>query len=111
MTNPMHILLRPKISPSPSAAIQGRLTALQANLILNRTGETFWQAESYTLGFVMSPSISVLRHLENNRKPIRNFRGRVRMPTRGGHGKKRLDTRVEAAETSVCAPNLIPKLL
>ena len=33
------------------------------------------------------------------------------MTTRGGHGKKRLDTSVEAADTSVCATNLIPKLL
>ena len=81
-------------------------------MILNRTGETFWQAESYTLGFVMSPSISVLRHLS---KTIENnsvtFVVEVRMPTRGGHGKKRLDTSVESADTSVCATNLIPKLL
>jgi len=105
---------RPAASQDQSEPVccnPGKLTALQANLILNRTGETFWQAESYTLGFVMSPSISVLRHLENNRKQLRNFRGRVRMPTRGGHGKKRLDTSVEAADTSVCATNLIPKLL
>ena len=96
----------------PVCCNPGRLTALQANLILNRTGETFWQAEAYTLGFVMSPSISVLRHLS---KTIENnsvtFVVEVRMPTRGGHGKKRLDTSVEAADTSVCATNLIPKLL
>src|SRR5438876_4967641 len=41
--------------------------------------------------------------IENNRKQLRNFRGRVRMPTRGGYGKKRLDTSVEAADRSVCA--------
>ena len=91
-------------------------------MILNRAGETFWQAESYTLGFVMSPSISVLRHLsktlENNSvkaglvERAEDFSwSSAHANERGVHLKKRLDTSVEAADTSVCATNLIQKLL
>jgi len=47
LSNPVHVRLGPKISPSRlRQSLQGT-TARQANLILRRTGETFWQAESY----------------------------------------------------------------
>ena len=81
MANPMHVLLRPKISPSPSAAIQPD----------RAPGE--FDSESYggdvLAGGVLHPWVRhepeyfrIAASIENNRKQLRNFRGRVRMPTR-----------------------------
>ena len=90
----------------PVCCNPGRLTALQANLILNRTGETFWQAESYTLGFVMSPSISVLRHLS---KTIENnsvtFVVECECQREAATGKS-ASTRVSRRQTRVSAPRI-----
>ena len=47
MANHVHVLLLPKVSPSRLLQSLKGATARQANLILGRTGETFWQAESY----------------------------------------------------------------
>jgi type I restriction enzyme R subunit/putative DNA methylase len=47
LANHVHVLLLPKISPSRLLQSLKGSTARQANLILGRTGETFWQAESY----------------------------------------------------------------
>jgi REP element-mobilizing transposase RayT len=43
----IHVLLLPKVSPSRLLQSLKGATARQANLLLGRTGETFWQAESY----------------------------------------------------------------
>ena len=47
MANHVHVLLLPKIAPSRLLNSLKGVTARQANLLLGRTGETFWQAESY----------------------------------------------------------------
>ncbi|HLK68890.1 MAG TPA: transposase [Bryobacteraceae bacterium] len=47
MANHLHLLVLPKISPSRVMQSLKGATARQANLILRRTGELFWQAESY----------------------------------------------------------------
>ena len=47
LANHVHVLLLPKISSSRLLQSLKGSTARQANLILGRTGETFWQAESY----------------------------------------------------------------
>jgi putative transposase len=49
MPNHVHILLWPMPNFTPSEILKSRKrhTARQANLILGRTGETFWQRESY----------------------------------------------------------------
>ena len=47
MANHVHVLLLPKVPPSRLLQSVKGATARQANLILGRTGETFWQAESY----------------------------------------------------------------
>ena len=47
LSNQVHLLLLPKISPSRLLQSLKGAAARQANLILGRTGETFWQAESY----------------------------------------------------------------
>ena len=47
MANHVHLLVRPLIKPSEALRrIKGR-SAREANLMLCRTGEPFWQAESY----------------------------------------------------------------
>jgi putative transposase len=47
MPNHIHPLLLPKISPSRLMQSLKGVTAREANCIRGRTGETFWQAESY----------------------------------------------------------------
>src|SRR6266849_4243219 len=47
MSNHVHVLLLPKVSPSRLLQSLKGATAREANRILGRTGETFWQAESY----------------------------------------------------------------
>jgi len=47
MANHVHVLLLPNISPSRLLQSLKGATARQANLLLGRTGERFWQAESY----------------------------------------------------------------
>jgi len=47
MSNHVHLLLLPKIAASRVLQSLKGATARQANLILGRTGETFWQTESY----------------------------------------------------------------
>jgi REP element-mobilizing transposase RayT len=47
MANHVHVLLLPKVSASRLLCSVKGATARQANLLLGRTGEAFWQAESY----------------------------------------------------------------
>jgi putative transposase len=47
LSNHLHLLLLPKIAPSRLLQSLKGATARQANRILGRTGEMFWQAESY----------------------------------------------------------------
>jgi len=47
MANHVHVLLCPKINPSRLLQSLKGSTAREANRTLSRTGEPFWQAESY----------------------------------------------------------------
>jgi REP element-mobilizing transposase RayT len=47
LTNHVHVLLLPKVSPSRLLQSLKGATARAANIVLGRTGEPFWQAESY----------------------------------------------------------------
>ena len=47
MANHVHVLLLPQVPPSLLSQSLKGTTARQANVLLGRTGETFWQAESY----------------------------------------------------------------
>ena len=47
LANHMHLLLLPKIAPSRLLQSLKGAAARKANRILGRTGESFWQAESY----------------------------------------------------------------
>ena len=47
MANHVHLLVLPRASPSQFMQAIKRYTAREANRLLRRTGEPFWQAESY----------------------------------------------------------------
>jgi putative transposase len=47
MSNHVHVLLRPKVAPGRLLRALKGTTAREANRILGRTGESFWQKESY----------------------------------------------------------------
>jgi putative transposase len=47
MANHVHVLLLPLVSPPRLLRALKGSTAREANRILGRAGETFWQAESY----------------------------------------------------------------
>jgi REP element-mobilizing transposase RayT len=47
MANHVHVLLLPKVSPSRLMKSLKGCTAREANRLLGRTGEPFWQRESY----------------------------------------------------------------
>ena len=67
MANHVHLLLRPLIKSSEALRrIKGR-SAREANLKLCRTGEPFWQAESYDHWIRNDEEMSrVIRYIENN---------------------------------------------
>jgi len=67
MANHVHVLLLPKVWPSRLLQSLKGATARQANLLLHRTGETFWQAESYD-HWVRSQSEwdRIAAYIENN---------------------------------------------
>src|SRR5437667_12340778 len=47
MANHVHLLVRPRVSPSRFLQTLKGYTAREANRLLGRTGQPFWQAESY----------------------------------------------------------------
>lgn len=47
MANPVHVLVRPMIPPSRLLQTLKGFSARMANRLVDRTGEPFWQAESY----------------------------------------------------------------
>src|SRR6266436_4058583 len=107
-----------EISPSRLLQSMKGFTARQTNLILNRTGEPFWQAESYYHWVRNEPEyFRIAAYIENNPVKARLVEraedfswSSANANERGVPSKKRLDTSVEAADTSVCATNLIPKV-
>ncbi len=47
MANHVHLLALPRVAPSRFLQTLKGYTARQANLLLKRTGQPFWQSESY----------------------------------------------------------------
>jgi type I restriction enzyme R subunit/putative DNA methylase len=67
MANHVHLLVRPFIKPGEALRkIKGR-SAREANLLLSRTGERFWQAESYDHWVRNAEEATrITRYVENN---------------------------------------------
>jgi REP element-mobilizing transposase RayT len=105
MSSHVHVLLLPRISPSKLLQSMKGATAREANRILGRTGETFWQAESYDHWVRDEEELGRIgAYIENN--PVK-----ARLVTRaedyrwssaGARGKS-AETSLGAADTSVRA--------
>src|SRR4051812_40508156 len=67
MANHVHLLILPKINPSRLLQSLKGATAREANRLLGRTGEPFWQKESYD-HWVRSPAefCRIRGYIENN---------------------------------------------
>jgi putative transposase len=67
MANHVHVLLLPEISPSRLLKSLKGHTAREANRILGRTGEPFWQRESYDHWVRNSTEFArIAAYIENN---------------------------------------------
>jgi REP element-mobilizing transposase RayT len=67
MANHVHLLIQPKISPSVLMKALKGATAREANRLLARTGEPFWQKESYDHWVRNDTEFQSIRaYIENN---------------------------------------------
>ena len=105
MSNHVHVLVLPKISPSKLMQSLKGATAREANRVLGRTGETFWQAESYDHWVRDEKERErIAAYIENN--PVKA--GLVQRAEDYGWSSARerrrsAETSLGAADTSVCA--------
>ena len=104
MVNHVHVLLLPIVNPSRLLQSLKGFTAREANRMLGRTGEPFWQAESYD-HWVRDEKehARVTAYIETN--PVKAGLVECAEDYRwsSANQQKRLDTIVEAADTSVRA--------
>jgi REP element-mobilizing transposase RayT len=104
MANHVHALLLPKISPSRLTQSLKGATARDANRILNRTGKTFWQAESYD-HWVRNEEERrrIAAYIENN--PVKAGLVSLAEEYRWSSAweRKNAETSLGAADMSVCA--------
>ena len=104
MPNHVHVLLLPKVPPSRLMKSLKGCTAREANRLLGRTGEPFWQRESYD-HWVRDEREwrRIAFYIENN--PVKaglvSRAEEYRWSSRWGQGS--VDTSVDAARTSACA--------
>jgi type I restriction enzyme R subunit/putative DNA methylase len=107
MANHVHVLILPSISPSLLLKSLKGATAREANRLLGRTGEQFWQRESYD-HWVRNETEwkRITRYIENN--PVKA--GLVARPEDfpWSSANPCVHTSVNAARTSACATSRIP---
>jgi REP element-mobilizing transposase RayT len=100
MANPVHLLIRPKITPDHLLKSLKGASARFANRLLGRTGEPFWQKESYDHWVRNQSEFEKIRaYIENN--PVRA--GLVRSPQDFPRSSAGVETSLDAARTSACA--------
>jgi putative transposase len=108
LSNHVHVLLLPKIAPSRLLQSWKGATARQANLILGRTGETFWQAESYDHWVRTEEEWKrIVAYIEDN--PVKA--GLVQLAedypwSSASQRAEGAETSLGAADTSVCATRI-----
>jgi REP element-mobilizing transposase RayT len=102
LSNHVHVLLLPRISPARLLQSLKGATERQANLILGRTGETFWQAESYD-HWVRDDGERqrIPAYIEEN--PVKAGLVQHASDYRWSSAHERAETSLGAADTSVCA--------
>jgi len=102
MANHVHVLLLPLISPSRLLQSLKGYTAREANLILDRTGRKFWQAESYDHWVRDDPERErIATYIESN--PVKAGLVDSADKYRWSSAVKSVETSLDAADTSVCA--------
>jgi REP element-mobilizing transposase RayT len=107
MANHVHVLLLPKVSPSRLLQSLKGFTAREANRMLGRTGEPFWQAESYDHWVRDEKEYSrIASYIENNPVKAGLVERAEDYPWSSAHQQNCLDTIVETADTSVRATRL-----
>jgi len=100
MANHVHLLIHPLISPDRLLKSLKGASARHANRLLGRTGEPFWQKESYD-HWVRNPAEfeKIRVYIENN--PVKA--GLVRKPQDFPWSSAGVETSLDAARTSACA--------
>jgi len=103
MANHVHVLLLPKVAPSRLLRSLKGATAREANRILGRTGEPFWQKESYDHWVRNEEERDrISAYIENN--PVKA--GLVKNAEDyawSSAGRRSAETSPGAARTSACA--------
>jgi REP element-mobilizing transposase RayT len=100
MPNHVHLLIQPKVSPKDLMKSLKGVTAREANRILHRTGEPFWQKES--CDHWMRDEIECQRiraYIENN--PVKA--GLVDTPEEHPWSSAGVEMSPDAAQKSACA--------
>jgi putative transposase len=100
MANHVHLLILPKISPARLLQSLKGATAREANRLLGRTGEPFWQKESYD-HWVRNGAeyVRIKSYIENN--PVKA--GLVQTPEEYRWSSAGVETSLDAARTSAYA--------
>jgi hypothetical protein len=100
MPNHVHLLIRPSIAPERLMKSLKGASAREANRVLGRTGEPFWQKESYD-HWVRNPSEleKIRMYVEAN--PVKA--GLVRNPQDYPWSSAGVETSLDAARGSACA--------
>jgi REP element-mobilizing transposase RayT len=104
MANHVHVLLLPILNPSRLLQSLKGFTAREANRMLGRTGEPFWQAESYDHWVRDEQEYArVTAYIETNPVKAGLVERAEDYRWSSANQRKRLDTIVETADTSVRA--------
>ena len=93
MANHVHLPIRPLIAPDRLLKSLKGASAREANRLLGRTGEPFWQKESY--------DHCVRNQIEFEKIPVKA--GLVRNPEDYPWSSAGVETSLDAARTSACA--------
>jgi REP element-mobilizing transposase RayT len=100
MADHVHLLIRPLIAPDRLLKSLKGATARHANRLLGRTGEPFWQKESYDHWVRNQSEFEKIRvYIENN--PVKA--GLVRSPEEFPWSSASVEMSLDAARTSACA--------
>ncbi len=99
MPNHVHILIRPHIDPSRLLKSLKGATAREANKLLGRTGEPFWQKESYDHWVRGQAELQRIKaYIENN--PVKA--GLANVPDEYPWSSAGVEKSLDAARTSAC---------
>jgi REP element-mobilizing transposase RayT len=102
MANHVHVLLLPQSPPSRLLQSLKGCTAREANRVLGRTGEVFWQAESYDHWVRDDRELTrIASYIENN--PVRASLVARAEDYPWSSARTSAETSLGAAGTSACA--------